>query len=293
MVETHYNIKNAPRIALLADFHNGNPEPIISSLRRHDINLIAIAGDMVYGRPGGDDKSPLDTQENVTALLASCASIAPTYMSLGNHEWFLRQSDIQRIKDLGVVVLDNEYVECSVGGETVSIGGLTSAHVLEYRRFLKELKAVADGELPPGESRLLSPSVTPLEARERLLSAYPKRLPSDFQKPARKAVRGAGKPSPSISWLERFTRVSGYRLLISHHPEYFDLIPTVDLLLSGHAHGGQIRLFHHGLFAPGQGILPTYTKGVYGRMVVSAGLTNTTWVPRINNPTEIVYINCG
>ena len=172
-------------------------------------------------------------------------------MGLGNHEWFLSQSDIQRIKDLGVVVLDNEYVECSVGGETVSIGGLTSAHVLEYRIY---------------------------------------GLPSDFQKPARKAVRGAGKPSPSISWLERFTRVSGYRLLISHHPEYFDLIPTVDLLLSGHAHGGQIRLFHHGLFAPGQGILPTYTKGVYGRMVVSAGLTNTTWVPRINNPTEIVYI---
>ena len=164
------------------------------------------------------------------------------------------------------------------------------------------------------------------------MSAYPKRLPSDFQKPDRKAVRGAGKPSlDNISWLEQFSQLSGYKVLLSHHPEYFDLIdsvhvapeapaksaepmapvapeapaeptapaaPAVDLLLCGHTHGGQWRLFNRGLFnrglfAPGQGFFPKYSKGVYGRMVISAGLTNTTWVPRINNPTEIVYINCG
>ena len=151
------------------------------------------------------------------------------------------------------------------------------------------------------------------------MSAYPKRLPPDFQKPDRKAVRGDYKRDhdhrsfPSVSWLEQFSQLSGYKVLLSHHPEYFDLIdsvhvapeapaeptapsvpstPSVDLLLCGHTHGGQWRLFNRGLFAPGQGFFPKYSKGVYGRMVISAGLTNTTWVPRINNPTEIVYINC-
>ena len=333
MAETNYNIKSAPRIALLADFHNGDPELIIASLDRHkdNLDLIAIAGDLIYGAHPEDDKSPLDTQENVLKLLSSCASIAPTYMGLGNHEWMLNESDLDSITSTGVVVLDNEWIETDIkthDNKPVIIGGLTSGHVLEYRKFIEELKAVADGTLSPGETHLLSPSVTPQEARERLLSAYPKRHPSDFQKPDRKAVRGAGRHDhdhrsfPSVSWLERFSRLSGYKVLLSHHPEYYDLIdsvhvdpeapaepttpaapvaqeaptapslPAVDLLLCGHTHGGQWRLFNRGLFAPGQGSFPKYSKGVYGRMVISAGLTNTTWVPRINNPTEIVYINC-
>ena len=314
MVETNYNIKSAPRIALLADFHNGDPQPVIASLKRHesDLDLIAIAGDVIYGAHPEDDKSPLDTQENVLVLLSSCASIAPTYMSLGNHEWMLNESDLDRITSTGVVVLDNGWIETDIkthDNEPVNIAGLTSGHVLEYRMFIEELKAVADGNLLPGEAHLPSPSVTPQEARERLLSAYPKRLPSDYQKPDRKAVRGASRRDhdhrsfPSVSWLEQFSQLSGYKVLLSHHPEYFDLIdsvssspeapaaPSVDLLLCGHTHGGQWRLFSHGLFAPGQGFFPKYSKGVYGRMVISAGLTNTTWIPRINNPTEIVYIN--
>lgn len=65
-----------------------------------------------------------------------------------------------------------------------------------------------------------------------------------------------------------------------------------DLITCGHAHGGQVRLFGHGLFAPGQGFWPHYTKGVYGgKMVISAGCSNTAPVPRLFNPTEIVYIN--
>ena len=69
----------------------------------------------------------------------------------------------------------------------------------------------------------------------------------------------------------------------------------IDLVLSGHAHGGQFRLFGQGIFSPGQGWFPEYTSGIHkgenGRMIVSKGLANTAhMVPRLFNPTEIVYI---
>ena len=64
-----------------------------------------------------------------------------------------------------------------------------------------------------------------------------------------------------------------------------------DLILSGHAHGGQIRLFGRGLFAPGQGIFPKYTSGIHGSMIISRGLSNTGgMIPRLFNRREIVYI---
>ena len=66
----------------------------------------------------------------------------------------------------------------------------------------------------------------------------------------------------------------------------------IDLTLSGHAHGGQIRLFGQGLYAPGQGVFPRLTGGFYdgGRLLVSRGMTNTVRIPRIGNPCELVMI---
>ena len=100
--------------------------------------------------------------------------------------------------------------------------------------------------------------------------------------------------SPQIDWLNEFEEHQGFKLLLCHHPEYRDLYLNnrmIDLILCGHCHGGQIRLFDRGLFAPGQGILPYYTKGIYGNMIISTGLSNTAFpIPRLFNPCEIVFI---
>lgn len=87
----------------------------------------------------------------------------------------------------------------------------------------------------------------------------------------------------------------GFGILLSHRPELLDLYAEngFDLVFSGHAHGGQIRLpFIGGIFAPAQGFFPEYTDGIYESgetsMIVSRGLGNSLFPFRIGNRPEIV-----
>ena len=102
-------------------------------------------------------------------------------------------------------------------------------------------------------------------------------------------------PEEAQTLVQTLARESGYRLLLSHHPEDYPRYVQgtgIDLTLSGHAHGGQIRLRGRGLYAPGQGLLPKLTDGFYdgNRLLVSRGLTNSTFVPRWGNPCELILL---
>ncbi len=101
-------------------------------------------------------------------------------------------------------------------------------------------------------------------------------------------------PAPNVRFLRTFAREKGYKLLLSHHPEIYDryIRPLgFDAVVSGHAHGGQWRVGGHGIFAPGQGLFPRYTRGIYDRrLVVSPGLSNHTFVPRLFNPPTLVVL---
>ncbi len=90
---------------------------------------------------------------------------------------------------------------------------------------------------------------------------------------------------------------SSFRLALSHRPQYLTDYAKegLPLVLCGHAHGGQVRLpLVGGLYAPEQGVLPSYTKGVHTmgntQMVVSRGLGNSGFPLRFNNFPEIVTI---
>ena len=86
-------------------------------------------------------------------------------------------------------------------------------------------------------------------------------------------------------------------VLLSHQPQYLDgyAAAGADLVFSGHAHGGQIRLpLLGGLYAPGQGFFPELTQGVHTRgettLVVSRGLGNSAFPLRLFNRPEIVAV---
>ena len=90
---------------------------------------------------------------------------------------------------------------------------------------------------------------------------------------------------------------NSYTILLSHRPELFETYVCcgVDLVLCGHAHGGQFRLpFIGGLVAPNQGLFPKYDSGLYTdgktNMVVSRGLGNSIIPFRFNNRPEVVLV---
>ncbi|MCD8398817.1 MAG: metallophosphoesterase [Lachnospiraceae bacterium] len=103
------------------------------------------------------------------------------------------------------------------------------------------------------------------------------------------------KEVPNLTWLDEFDRLKGFKILLCHQPEYYPKYvrkTSADIVLSGHAHGGQWRFFGHGIYAPGQGMFPELTSGVHeNRLVISRGLANTAKIPRFFNPTELVIVD--
>ena len=190
-------------------------------------------------------------------FLMHAAMIAPTYYSAGNHDKVLSDHQIKTLENAGVSIVNDKTEIFTKGAARLHITGLPSA----FRKDGVKDKATT-------VFNMLSCSGIP----ENLLIIDRERL-------------------------KRFEKLDGCKLLLCHHPEYYDsfIKPLdIDIICSGHAHGGQIRLFGKGIFAPGQGFFPKYTSGVYdGRLAVSRGLVNHSFAPRLFNPTEIVMLTIG
>lgn len=88
-----------------------------------------------------------------------------------------------------------------------------------------------------------------------------------------------------------------FNILLSHRPELYDVYNKmdIDLVFSGHAHGGQIRIpFVGGILSPNQGFFPKYSEGMITEgdttMIVSRGLGNSIFPFRIFNQPELILV---
>lgn len=103
------------------------------------------------------------------------------------------------------------------------------------------------------------------------------------------------------AFAEDFENTDRIKLLINHIPtqwldwKYINKYP-IDVVFCGHYHGGCIRIpfIDQGVFAPYVGWFPPYTKGIFigkkATCVLSAGLGTEYFIPRLNNPPEIVVV---
>lgn len=160
---TRYRIpcsgSTAPRrIAVAADIHDGNPDPILRALREEAPDCILIPGDLT------DHAGLCDPQNRAYRFLRECAALAPTFYSIGNHENgcfhkgnpFRKPKKIplppevsENVRATGAVLLDNSCVRF---GEW-TICGLSSG--LDGKNKEPDLSAIAAFDASPGIRILL------------------------------------------------------------------------------------------------------------------------------------------
>lgn len=260
MQKTKYQIPSPVSgvIALVTDLHEYAPEPVLEILREVKPDVIAVAGDTLERHHRGEN---LDKGDRSLASRLICAGIqAAEALAALLH---LESQEVQT---------ENAY------------------------RFFREAGRIAPVVLSRGNHELyLTPEdrAVMAEAGVRLLDNGSAEIGGIlFGGLISRQVTGA----LDTAFLEAFSASPKYKVLLCHHPEYYPHLSQypIDLILSGHCHGGQIRIFGRGIFAPGQGLLPKYHHGVYhGRLVVSAGCANTAPIPRWGNESEVVMVRLG
>lgn len=265
VTEKDFRIVDAPvsfSAAVITDLHDTYDPQLLTIIKNRMPDAVFIVGDFV-------DRSSLGLNASAVELLKDFAKISTVFYSFGNHERVLMDSDIELIKAIGVNVLDNTYIAWN----GILIGGLSS----EAR------KNVTD------EDRMVFIKRTINRRKMRFLACIAdRRKDQNYELFHRQS-------QPELRWLDEFEMSGKYKILLAHHTEVYKPYlykRKFNLILSGHAHGGQIRLFGKGLFAPGQGWLPQYTSGIYDdTLIVSRGAADIkTRIPRICNKPELIFL---
>ena len=169
--------------------------------------------------------------------------------------------------------------------------------------LMEELIQIAPTYYVTGNHESWSGKFSDLEEKLRKAGVYILRNEQALVKIKEETVNLIGVDDPTfLSGEEELSEIidshrseEHFNLLLSHRPELFSLYEKLDLVLTGHAHGGQVRLpFIGGIVAPDQGFMPEYTAGMYKKeetvMIVNRGLGNSIIPQRIFNRPEIVEI---
>ncbi|WP_164995876.1 metallophosphoesterase [Miniphocaeibacter massiliensis] len=220
------------KILQISDYHNKKfltEDYFINKVKETSPDIILLTGDIINSRSPDYDL--------IRATLKELLNLAPVYYSTGNHERRLTEFDdfIIEMKDMGVVVLQDEANKLKLGNSEINIIGLNDPSYYGNKHLVDKLNDLVEKDK--------------------------------------------------------------FNILLSHRPELFKeyVNSGVDLVFSGHAHGGQVRIpFIGAIFAPNQGFLPEYTDGIYKEkettMVVSYGIGSSLIPVRIFAKPEIILL---
>ena len=195
-----------------------------------------------------------DRNKNALEFVKSCVSIAPVFYTVGNHEIYHSHAHSGQPKTPDQALEKEHFNQLKTIGITLIND--------EYVTFQNGDSKILIGGVVCGRDK--DPAIT--------------------------------DPEFNIEFVEEFDNNGDlFKILLCHYPHYYPEYlknTNFDLILSGHAHGGQWRIFGRGVFAPHQGLFPKLTSGMHdGRLIISRGAVNNTKpIPRFFNPCEILKI---
>lgn len=258
------------RYVFIADLHEsifgGNNQQLYDQIKELNPDFILVGGDLINwttkdGRPYAKD------------ITKNLSEIADIYYSIGNHEieYLISHDEIEYTnidRDNSTFTLPDRYD-----------GGLIAV--------IRNAGGV-----------VLQKTWTDIEVRGtkiRIGAAYEDMYSLDEDNPNQTMQSGM------YSFLTDFQDTDAVTLYMAHRPSSFLLgngssLWNIDIVMSGHEHGGQVVLpFVGGLFSRERGFFPGYTKGSYllgdTTMIVTSGLgSDNELLPRFNNPPEIVLV---
>lgn len=252
---TEYTIKlsglsGSARVVVISDLHGKEYGKdnchLLTKINEQKPDAIFVVGDMLSD---SDAESGFSKTQN---LLFTLLDIAPVYLSYGNQEKEyssdMLDSFSNAISEKGIVVLDDSFVDCEIGGQELRIGG-TMGHAFPFGRTKEEFEN-----------------------------------------------------SDEYIFLKDMEKTDLPTIVLAHMPDTFifngahNYWSNIDLVVSGHTHGGVIRLpFVGGLYSPMQGFFPEYDYGFFMlgekmQLVITSGLSGYKFVPRFLNLPEICVL---
>ena len=244
-------LSGSAKVVVISDLHGKefgrDNRRLLAKISEQKPDAIFVVGDML------NDADAENGFSKTTKLLTDLSDIAPVYFSYGNQEkeysGDIIDGFVDTITENGIIVLDDSFVDCEIGGQKIRIGG-TMGHAFPFGRTMEEFES-----------------------------------------------------SDEYIFLKDMEKTDLPTIVLAHMPDTFifngahNYWSNIDLVVSGHTHGGVVRLpFAGGLYAPMQGLFPEYDYGFFMlgekmQLVITSGLSGYKFVPRFLNLPEICVLN--
>ncbi len=269
---TRYNVtsprlkglRRETKVLFLSDLHNRiygkHNERLLQAVRKEKPDLILIGGDMLVGKPD----EPFDV---ALGFVSRLPAVCPVYYANGNHEGRMKDepekygdayTDYRKeLERCGVTFLENEIEHLELNGQKLALCGL-ELPVHTYKKFHRSSI----------DKRDVADLLSHFHTSNDITAEFPDKAPDQ------------------------------YSILLAHNPAYMDayLEWGADLVLSGHLHGGLVRIPGLGGIVTPQGFFfPKYsgemTRAGEQTVIVSRGLGSHTLNIRLFNTPELISIS--